>query len=136
MLVLDASLTLSWYFPDEQTDAANALLMQIADQGAIVPTLWHLEVGNAFQTAIRRGRCDAAYRDQALAELRELPITVDADTLHHAWKDTLALSEKFGLSLYDATYLELAQRRGLMLATLDGKLMRAASVLGLSQTEN
>ena len=77
----------------------------------MVPGLWRLEVANAFQTAIRRQRIDAIYRDASLAELGLMPITIDADTSTYAWSATLRLAERFSLTLYDAAYLELAQRR-------------------------
>ncbi len=67
-LVLDPSLALSWYFEDERTAEADALLDQVVDRGAVVPSLWRLEVANGFQTAIRRKRIDAAFRDTALAD--------------------------------------------------------------------
>ena len=89
--------------------------------------VWRLEVANAFQAAIRRRRITAAYRDASLSALLSLPITIDADTDTYAWTTTLRLSERFGLTVYDAAYLELAQRRNLSLATLDEDLRRAAS---------
>jgi predicted nucleic acid-binding protein len=75
---------------------------------------------------VRRGRITAAYRDASLADLGALAIAVDHGTHEHAWSATLQLSERFGLTAYDAAYLELAQRRRLPLATLDGALIRAA----------
>jgi predicted nucleic acid-binding protein len=72
---------------------------------------------------------DAGYRDAALAELALLPITIDTDTGSYAWSATLRLADRFALTLYDATYLELAQRRSLPLATLDETLRRAAGAL-------
>ena len=47
-----------------------------------------------------------------------------------AWSKTLALAESFGLSVYDAAYLELALRRGLPLATLDSALRVALKKAG------
>ena len=130
-LVLDASLTMAWYFDDESTAATDALLDRVSDAGAVAPTVWRLEVANAFQTAIRRKRIDAAYRDGALTELALLPITIDADTDTFAWTTTLRLAEQFTLTVYDAAYLELAQRRSLPLATLDEPLRAAGHVLGV-----
>jgi predicted nucleic acid-binding protein len=130
-LVIDASLTLAWYFEDESTPVTDALLDRVAGAGALVPGLWRLEVANAFQTAIRRQRIDAVYRDASLAELGLMPITVDADTSTYAWSATLRLSERFSLTLYDAAYLELAQRRSLPLATLDRDLRTAAPALNI-----
>ena len=130
-LVIDASLTMAWYFEDESTPATDALLDRVADAGAMVPGLWRLEVANAFQTAIRRHRIDAVYRDASLAELELMPITIDTDTSTYAWSATLRLSERFSLTLYDAAYLELAQRRSLPLATLDCDLRTAAPALNI-----
>ena len=131
-LVIDASLTLSWYFEDERTPAADALLDQVTNTGAVVPSLWRLETANGLQVAIRRKRVDVAFRDRALTHLTRLPITVDAETDAYAWTTTLQLADRFQLTLYDAAYLELAQRRALPLATLDSALRPAAEALGLT----
>ncbi len=131
-LVLDASLTMTWYFEDEGTPATDEVLDAVAESGAVVPPLWRLEVANGFQSGIRRKRLDAAYRDASLTDLGKLPITVDPDTDAHTWTTTLRLSDRYGLTIYDACYLELAQRRNLPLATLDQELRAAGHALGLS----
>jgi predicted nucleic acid-binding protein len=131
-LVIDASVTVTWYFDDETTPATEAVLNRIAEHGAIVPTLWRLEVANAFQSAIRRQRISARYRDQALAALTQMPIAIDADTNAYAWTTTLRHAERFALTIYDSAYLELAQRRSLPLATLDTELREAAAALGVT----
>jgi len=125
-LVIDSSMTLAWYFEDEKTSASLAVLNRVVEEGAVVPALWHLEMLNGLQVAVRRGRITAAYRDASLANLRALVIAVDPDTNEQAWSATLRLCERFRLTAYDAAYLELAQRRQLSLATLDGELIRAA----------
>jgi len=131
-LVIDASLTLSWYFEDERTPAADAVLDQVTNTGAVVPSLWRLETANGLQVAIRRKRIDVAFRDRALTHLAHLPITIDPGTDAQAWTTTLQLADRFQLTLYDAAYLELAQRRALPLATLDSALRPAAAALGLT----
>jgi predicted nucleic acid-binding protein len=131
-LVLDASLTMTWYFEDEATPATEDLLDTVAETGAVVPPLWRLEVANGFQSAIRRKRIDVTYRDASIADLGKLPIIVDPDTDAHIWTTTLRLSDRYGLTIYDACYLELAQRRNLPLATLDQELRAAGHALGLS----
>lgn len=131
-VVIDASITLSWYFEDERTPAANAVLDQVTAMGAVVPALWKLETANGLQIAIRRQRVDAAFRDRALLQLARLPITIDTDTDTYAWTTILQLADRFQLTLYDAAYLELAQRCALPLATLDAELRTAAGVLGLT----
>jgi predicted nucleic acid-binding protein len=125
-LVVDSSMTLAWYFEDERTDASLAVLDQVAEAGAIVPAHWRLEVVNGLQVAVRRGRIDVAYRDASLADLQSLVIAIDPGTNRQAWSATLRLSDRFRLTSYDAAYLELALRRQLPLATLDGELVRAA----------
>jgi len=131
-VVIDASLTMTWYFSEESTPITDALLNRVAERGAVVPGLWRLEVANAFQSALRRKRITATYRDQSLADLGQLPITVDTDTDTYAWTKTLQLAERFGLTIYDATYLEVAQRRALPLATLDRTLREAAPSLDVT----
>jgi len=97
-----------------------------------VPALWRLEVANSLTVAVRRSRIDADLRRGALADLALLDIVTDAHTEVHAWGETLILADRFRLTLYDAAYLELAQRRALPLATLDKPLRAAAAALGLS----
>jgi len=91
-----------------------------------VPALWRLEVLNGFQVAVRRGRITVADRDVSLTDLRALSIAIDPGTNRQAWSGTLRLCDRFGLTPYDAAYLEVALRRRLPLATLDGELARAA----------
>ena len=133
--VLDASTTLAWYFEDEASAAADRALNSATLGGAIVPPLWRLEVANGFQTALRRKRIDRQYRDESLADLREMPIEVDGECDFRVWTSTLALADRFGLSVYDACYLELGQRRGLPLATLDARQHSASLALGLGAAE-
>ena len=109
-----------------------AVLEQVTDVGAIVPALWRLEVANALQMAVRRGRIDASFRDASLADLGKLDIQIDAETDRHAWTTTLQLAGRLQLTVYDAAYLELAQRCALPLATLDEALRTAASTLRIA----
>ena len=129
-LVLDCSMALSWFFEDERTPAAEVVLVQVAEQGAVVPGIWRLEVGNALQAAVRRGRVDAAFRDASISDLALLDIVIDQETDGHAWAATLQLSDRFRLTTYDAAYLELARRRDLPLASLDRELRAAARAVG------
>lgn len=130
-LVVDASITMAWCFEDEATPATEAVLDRVVESNAIVPTIWRFEVGNALQMAIRRKRIDEIFRDDALAKLLAMPITVDPETDAHAWTTALRLSERFRLTLYDAAYVELAQRRSLPLATLDREMRAAALALNV-----
>jgi predicted nucleic acid-binding protein len=124
--VLDCSATVPWAFESEATPETDALLDNLSAGGkAWVPALWHLELGDVLLGAQRKGRIDKAGIEKFLSTLDVYDIEVDSETMALAWPKTLALAESFGLSVYDASYLELALRRGLPLATLD-KSLRAA----------
>ncbi|HYC06162.1 MAG TPA: type II toxin-antitoxin system VapC family toxin [Azospirillaceae bacterium] len=131
MMVLDASMALSWLLDDEANAVGATLQTMVRDNGAVVPGHWHLEVANSLSTAVRRRRITNEQRRAALDVLSALPLTVDPETSARAWTDTLALADRFGLTLYDAAYLELAARRKLPLATLDGELRQAAAGSGV-----
>jgi predicted nucleic acid-binding protein len=130
-LVLDSSATLAWIYSDETTDVIRAVFDQVADAGAVVPGLWRLEVANSLTVAVRRNRIDSEFRRAGLADLALLEITIDPQTDNQAWGETLLLADRYRLTLYDAAYLELAQRRQLPLATLDQELITAARAAGI-----
>ena len=130
--VIDASVALSWFLQDEQSPASDRLFALVAEEGAVVPSLWRLEIANALQVAVRRNRIDRAYRDGTIQRAGRLPIEVDPETDAHAWTRTLHLSERHDITVYDAAYLELALRRGVPLATRDRDLAKAAIDSGVT----
>ncbi len=130
--VIDASVALSWFLQDEQSPASDRLFSQVAEEGAIVPSLWRLEIANALQVAVRRNRIDRAHRDGTIQRAGRLPIEVDPETDTHAWTRTLHLSERHNITVYDAAYLELALRKGVPLATRDQELAKAAVESGVT----
>jgi len=130
-LVLDNSVALAWCFEDEQTPAIMNLLDRVVATGAVAPLLWPLEALNGLLVAERRRRLTAEKRVELTGLLRALPITLDNDTAEKSWEDTLNLAEAFRLSVYDATYLELARRRRLPLASMDRALRSAAGAIGV-----
>jgi predicted nucleic acid-binding protein len=130
-LVLDSSVTIAWTYNDEATPAVLQVLDRIVANGAWVPALWRIEVANVLEMKVRRRRNDAEFRDQALADLSMLPITIDPETEQHAWGATLQLAERHRLTFYDAVYLELAVRRTMPLASLDSELRTAANAEGV-----
>ena len=125
-LVLDASIALAWCFDDEASAATEALLDQVRTHHAVVPTLWHLELGNVLLAAERRGRTIKGGIVVRLSLFARLPIEIDVETSGRAWRETLVLARAERLTLYDGAYLELAMRRGLPLATMDQDLAVAA----------
>ena len=130
-IVLDASMTLAWLFEDEQTDQVLATINHVYMGGASVPPLWRYEVANGLQMAIRRQRITPDYRTRCLDKIDELPIKIDPDGVSEIWSTTIKLADLYRLTVYDAAYLELAQRRRLPLATLDAALSKAARESGV-----
>lgn len=130
--VLDCSVTMSWCFQDEARPETDALLERLRDDGAIVPQLWFWEVANVLNMAVRRKRIDAVGASAQLGVLATLPITPDPDGVAHAWRETLRLAQSEGLTVYDASYLELARRIGADLATTDSDLRAAAERRGVT----
>jgi len=129
--VVDSSVALSWCFEDERTPSTKALLERVGESGAIAPQLWPAEVLNGLMMAERRQRIDVSQRRQLADFLRDLPIALDPETAIQLWGTTQGLAERFRLTVYDAIYLELAQRRHLALASLDKELRNAATALGV-----
>ncbi|WP_341754241.1 type II toxin-antitoxin system VapC family toxin [Candidatus Tisiphia endosymbiont of Dioctria rufipes] len=127
--VLDSSTTISWFMPDEI--ASLDLLKKTVKEGTIVPTIWLLETGNVLLCAERAKRITVTQRKQAMYTLKDLPIKVDQARLEHAWFETMELAEYHGLTLYDASYLELALHYNLPLATSDNLLKRASQARGI-----
>ena len=121
--VLDASIAACWAFDDEDHQVATLALERIRADEARAPSLWWFEVRNTLIVNERRGRLAEADTAAFLRELSRLGVTID-----HSPESTavLALDRTHRLTAYDASYLELARRDALPLATLDTNLARAA----------
>jgi predicted nucleic acid-binding protein len=130
-LVVDASVAVAAVLEEAHTEAARAILRRVANVGAVVPNLWHFEVGQTLLVAERHGRLTAAERETAQSLLLDLPVAVDAGTWARAMRDTIELASEQRLSLYDAAYLELSRRSNVPLATFDADLRRAAAAIGV-----
>ncbi|MGV3552512.1 type II toxin-antitoxin system VapC family toxin [Rhizobium sp.] len=130
-IVLDCSVTLGFLLEDERSDELARLFERVIHEGAVVPTLWYLEVANSLNVAIRRKRIDEKIRDAALADLSVFDIVADTETHLHAWRSTIQIASATGLTVYDASYLELAQRKRMPLATFDSALAMAARAAGV-----
>jgi predicted nucleic acid-binding protein len=132
--VLDASVALSW-FVDVPVDAYASRTREFMREGhlAVVPQLWLMEFANGLRVAERRQIISHEAIEESAGEaerLRGAGIEVDAATL--TIPGILALARLYQLTAYGATYLELAQREGLALATLDKNLRAAAKKAGVS----
>ena len=124
--VLDCSVAMAWCFEDEATEATDALLDKIRTQGAVVPAIWHLEVANVIVMGERRGRIQAEQSDLFLEDLALLPIATDESSRGATSAPIAALARRARVTAYDASYLEVAIRRMMPLATRDAALRRAA----------
>jgi len=131
--VLDCSLTMAWYFKDEAHAYAKAVRKALTRASAVVPALWRLEVANILVLGERRKRSTEAEASKWLRLMQMLPIRVDDETTVRAWSDILHVARAHDLSAYDAAYLELAERLGVPLASLDDKLKAAAVSAGVAQ---
>jgi len=116
--VLDCSIVMAWAFEDEADAYAESVGDAMPVAHAFVPSLWPIEVANCLLVGERRKRTTEAK-------------VVDEQTAPRSWRETLALARTHQLSVYDATYLELASRRGFPIATLNGRLKAAAIAVGV-----
>ncbi len=130
--VLDASVTLSWCFANQTNDYTEQVFDSLRDTPAVVPTIWPLEVANVLLLAERRRQITEAQTTHQMQWLSTLPITVDSEGIAGTLSSVAALSREHGLSAYDASYLELAMRLGLALATQDQRLRAAAVRAGVA----
>jgi predicted nucleic acid-binding protein len=133
--VLDASVAMVWCFEDEDAQYADRTLELLDADVAVAPAVWPLEVANAVLSSERRGRLSAADAARFVELVGALPITVENAGLTRALGAVLDVGRAYGLTSYDAAYLELAMRRGLPLATLDEGLATTAGRAGVGLIE-
>jgi predicted nucleic acid-binding protein len=125
--VPDASVTLPWCFEDERTPFTESLLNRLRGrETALVPSHWSIEVLNSLVQAKKRGRVSEEKIQRFLRDLNSLPILVDQKQKLILWERVRLLADTHRFTAYDAGYLELAQRTGLPLATVDRELKNAA----------
>ncbi len=130
-IALDASIAMTWCYPDEQSDYAYRVLDALAHGSAIVPAHWRLEVANAILFGERKGRLSASDVLRFLSLVESLSLVTDPQTSPRSLTGTISLARTYRLTSYDAAYLELAIRDNLVLATLDAALRKAAQSAGV-----
>lgn len=134
--VLDNSVTMRWFFGDgkpQELAYAGKVLDAMQDAKALVPMTWGLAVANVIAKAEAKALVTEARSGAFLEMLEGIDIEVDAATSAHGLSDTLQLARRYKLSAYDASYLELALRLGIPLATLDEDLQKAAKKAGVKR---
>ncbi len=127
--VIDASMALSWNYPDEASPRSDTVLKRLEAEIGLAPSIFWFEVRNVLVLGERRGRSSESATDGFLRFLQRLAIEIAALPSE---EDVLALARKHRLTFYDAAYLELAQRERLPLATLDQALAKAAAAEGIA----
>ncbi len=130
--VVDCSVTMAWCFADELDEYADTVLRALSNNQATVPALWTLEVANTLLHGERRRRFTVAASQRFLGLLEALPIEIDRETAARATGPTLAVAREYGLTVYDAAYLELSMREGLSLATRDKKMRISVKAAGVT----
>ena len=134
--IADASVAVGWVHPAQATTQTAAMLDAIAGGAALeVPALWPLEVANALMVLVRRRKLNEDERQTGLGWLGGLPLRIDHDAASLAFSRLSELAAAHHLSVYDAAYLELAQRRKLALGCTAGPLRKAAKQAGVSLWE-
>ena len=134
--VLDNSVTMYWFFGDgkpRELAYAGRVLDALKKDSALVPVTWGLEVANVIARAEAKGLVTEARGGAFLELLQGVDIEADTATFHHALSATLQLAWRYKLSAYDASYLELALRQGVPIATLDVDLQKAARKAGVKR---
>jgi len=126
IFVIDNSVVMTWCFKDEENPYADDILDSLENATAYVPSIWPLEVGNVLLVAERKKRLSEADSIRFIALITELPIIIEQESPERMIKEIFALARKHELSSYDASYLDLAMRKGLPIATLDNNLINAA----------
>lgn len=127
--VLDNSVVSGWYLENQASRYAETVAERLLDDRAWVPPIWELELANVLRSACVRQRMDAQHAQAVIAQLVSLPITVDRQAVPPS--ELLGLSLRFGLTTYDASYLAIALRHQVPLATLDEALREAALAAGV-----
>jgi predicted nucleic acid-binding protein len=122
---------LSWCFDDEATAATREVLRRLQTESAVAPSLLFLEIANVVALAERRKRISAGRMAEFVELIETLAIDVEQQTSARVLHDVLNLARGQALTAYDASYLELAMRLGLPLASKDVALGWAAVRLGV-----
>jgi predicted nucleic acid-binding protein len=125
--ILDNSIVMAWCFRDQTNVLTEAVLRRLEISEAYVPAVWPLEVGNVLAVTERKGRLSKADVIRILSFIKDLPIVVELESPERMLTEILSLARENRLSTYDASYLDLAMRLGLPLATQDKELRAAAN---------
>ncbi len=132
MFVLDASVALSHSLAEpEFRDQARRIMAALETQTALVPAIWCLELASGLLRKERGKVVTKKEVDDTLLRWSKLPVKADTSGLAGAFTETLALARKHNISVYDASYVEVAKRHSLPIASFDTALREAAKREGV-----
>jgi predicted nucleic acid-binding protein len=125
--IADASVAVGWIHPAQATEQTKDLLEAVYDGAAVeAPAIWPLEISNALIVLVRRRKLSETERESALSAIQQISVRIDHEMATLAFTKLSSIASEYQLSVYDAAYFELAQRRNLPLACKDGPLREAA----------
>lgn len=133
--VIDASVIGPLVLPDETGSMAQSTLDILAHSQLAAPQIWRFETSNLLLTAVRRGRLNDAERFSAVEKLEQMDVVIDAESGDQAWLASFDIAQSDSLTVYDASYLELARRQSCGLLTYDRALAKAARARGIETPE-
>lgn len=128
-LVLDNSVLVGWFVPEQANDYTRRIAQRARREDLFVPALWEVEFANVMAMLSRRRALPPHQVAAILSRAIRLDLQIDRNPVSP--RSLFAITERLGVSAYDAAYLELAERRGLPLATRDASLAGAARAAGV-----
>ena len=130
--IFDASFVGAIVIPDEYNPRVSKIQADIGEEETIfVPQLLWYEIANIFSKLIRSKRYNYDEVLRFFPLLSAIRLDTDSETGPHYSQQLLRLCNEYKLSSYDASYLELAERKGAVLCTLDSALAAAAHKRGV-----
>lgn len=130
-IVVDASVTLDWLLESERSSYAAGVFGYIVRDGGVAPSIWPSEVTNGFLKALRRNRANIEEIERSFIVLASTNVRIDTFTDMEAMRTWFRLGNEYDLTSYDASYVDLALRERVPLATNDEKMRAAAKKLGI-----
>ena len=132
--MIDNSVVLSWIFEDEHSKESQDTLNELIKNYAYVPSLWPFELANALYVAEKKGRIKEADAMIFIKNLKNLPVFIETNNFDNITKDILSLSREHHITVYDASYIELALRKNLTLISFDKELIAVCKKIGLRKS--
>ena len=129
--VIDNSVVVSWLLEEEHVKKSREILNKLSSHQVCVPSIWPYELANALFVAEKRKRIKEADSVAFICDLKNLPIIIEESSFERIGKDVLSLSREHKITVYDASYIELALRKDLALASFDKEIIKVCKKIGV-----